>query len=89
MIEYQIKHHIPGRIRIEIPGARRFSRQKLRRIAEIAANKISLPDGVKDVQVHPLSLNLIFEYDPTKIDIIAYLNHMAKSRELQEVIEST
>ncbi len=79
MIGYRIIHHIPGRIRLEIPSLKGLSMKDMKRLSVI-----SVPSGIKDIRINPLSYNLV--YDPENIDIMKYLEEMASDKEIQTII---
>jgi hypothetical protein len=75
MIAYKIAHHIPGRIRIEIPALKSLSFMELRNVAE-KLQAIPVPAGVREVRPNPLNMSLVIIYEPEDIDIIRYINEM-------------
>ncbi|HXX58010.1 MAG TPA: hypothetical protein VEI96_08435 [Thermodesulfovibrionales bacterium] len=79
MIQYRIVHHIPGRIRIEIPSIKGVSLKKLKDLAAIP-----VPSGIEGMRPNPLTGSLLIEYNPKEINIVKYLNEMAVSRVLED-----
>ena len=75
MIAYKIAHHIPGRIRVEIPVLKSLSFMELRKVAE-KLQAIPVPPGIREVRPNPLNLSLVIIYEPENIDIIRYINEM-------------
>ena len=75
MIAYKIAHHIPGRIRVEIPALKSLSFMELRTVAE-KLQAIPVPAGIREVRHSPLKMSLVIIYEPENIDIIRYINDM-------------
>lgn len=84
MVSYIVKHHMPGRIRIEIPLLRRVPSKELRKLSDIA-----VPEGVTNLRVNPLNGNIIITYDPKRIDILKWLNTMATDSRILEIANAT
>ncbi|MBS3908500.1 MAG: hypothetical protein KGZ93_02525 [Actinobacteria bacterium] len=82
VVPFKVIHHIPGRIRVEVPSAKGLTRKDLESLAHI-----KLPPSIKNMRVNPLNRNLIIEYDPKSIDILAYLRVMASSDEILELFD--
>jgi len=80
VIQYRIVHHVPGRIRIEVPSMKGLSLRVLERLANI-----SVPRGIEDIRPNPLTGSLLITYDPGQINIITYLRDMASSDEIRNV----
>ncbi|MEW5744565.1 MAG: HMA2 domain-containing protein [Nitrospirota bacterium] len=78
MIAYTVVHHVPGRIRIEIPMLKRLSLPDLRKLSTIPT-----PSGVKGVRANPITGSLTIIYDPQSIDIVAYIARIASGSDLQ------
>ncbi|MFQ3574316.1 MAG: HMA2 domain-containing protein, partial [Thermodesulfovibrionales bacterium] len=68
MIKYTIKHHVRGRIRIEIPILRNVPLSRLKGLSAL-----QLPEGIKEIKPNPFSGSVVITYEPSKIDIEAYL----------------
>ncbi len=81
MIQYRIVHHVPGRIRVEVPSIKGLSIKVLERLANI-----SIPRGIEDIRPNPLTGSLLITYDPGQINIVAYLRDMALSDEIKSVL---
>ncbi len=84
MVSYIVKHHIPGRIRIEIPLLRKVPSKELRKLSDIA-----VPEGVTNLRVNPLNGNIIITYDQKMIDILKWLNTMATDSRILEIANAT
>ncbi|HWR88699.1 MAG TPA: hypothetical protein VN260_00435 [Dissulfurispiraceae bacterium] len=84
MVSYVVKHHIPGRIRIEIPLLKRAPAKELNKLVDIP-----VPEGVTNVRVNPLNGNLIIAYDPKRIDILRWLDVMASDSRILEIAKET
>ncbi len=83
MITYKIIHHIPGRIRIEVPAIKNLSMSGLLQISK-QLSTISIPEGIKDIRPNPLSGSVVITYEHGKIDIIKYIKDMSSSIEIQK-----
>lgn len=81
MIAYTVKHHVPGRIRIEAPIIKGLTVQNLKRLAHI-----HIPDGIKNVRPNPFTGSIVIEYEPLKINIIEYLQSIISNPEIQGII---
>jgi hypothetical protein len=81
MISYKIAHHIPGRIRIEIPALKKISIALLKNMAAIP-----IPDGILDISPNPFTGSIVILYEPNEIDIVEYIRNMAASSEIQKII---
>ncbi len=80
MISYRIIHHIPGRIRIEVPAIKNLSMPELLQMSK-QFSSISIPEGIEDIRPNPFSGSVIITYEPEKIDIIEYIKNMVSSFE--------
>ncbi len=85
MIAYTIKHHVPGRIRIEIAGLKNMNMEALRKLGEIVTQKWRV-EGIRDFGANPVTGSIIFKYDPAVLNIASYLNKMASDREINLII---
>jgi hypothetical protein len=81
MIAYKIIHHIPGRIRVEVPSLKELLMKDLKR-----SPVITFPSGIKDIRINPLNYNIVISYDPENIDIMKYLKDLSSNKELQDII---
>ena len=81
VIQYRIVHHVPGRIRVEVPSVKGLSLRVLERLATI-----SVPKGIEDIRPNPLTGSLLITYDPVQINILTYLRDMAASDEIKKVL---
>ncbi len=84
MISYRIIHHIPGRIRIEVPFIKKLSMSRLFKISK-QLSTIPIPEGIKDIRPNPLSGSIVITYDHGKIDIIEYIKNLSCSIEIQQL----
>ncbi len=85
MITYKIVHHIPGRIKIEVPALRRLSISAILHLSE-RFSFISNHNGIRDIRPNPLSGHIVILYEPEKINIIKYLDEIASSEDVQKII---
>jgi hypothetical protein len=81
MINYRIVHHVPGRIRVQVPIIRKLSVATLKKLAEIP-----IPEGIKNVSANPVTGSLIITYDPDHVDIEQYLKKMMTDSEIVATI---
>ncbi len=81
MIKYRIVHHVPGRIRIEVPSIKGISTKVLEKLVNI-----SIPPGIENISPNPLTGSLLIKYDPGQINIVAYLQDMASSDEIKHML---
>lgn len=81
MVSFKVVHHIPGRIRIAVPAAKGLTRKDAESLSHI-----KLPPSVRNIRINPLNCNMIIEYDPKAIDIMAYLRQMASSKEIKDLL---
>ena len=86
MISYTIKHHIPGRIRIEIPGLKKMTIEELKRL-EDAVTRVRRIEGIRDFRAKPVTGSVTIKYDPAVIDIMDYLSEMATDQEINNFIK--
>ncbi|MCX8026354.1 MAG: heavy-metal-associated domain-containing protein [Thermodesulfovibrionales bacterium] len=81
MIKYSIKHHVKGRIRIDIPQIKGISISRLRNLSNL-----EIPDGITDVRPNPLSGSVVITYDPSKIDIEKYLETISNDEDVIKIL---
>ena len=82
MIGYKVIHHVPGRIRIEIPVIKGLSVEAFKQLSAIP-----IPDGIRDVNPNPFTGSLVIIYEPEKIDILEYIKSMASNSVVQKVLQ--
>jgi hypothetical protein len=81
MINYRVVHHVPGRIRVQVPIIKKLSVATLKKLAEIP-----IPEGIKDVRANPVTGSLVITYDPDHVDIEKYLRKMMTDNEIVATI---
>ena len=86
MIAYVIKHHAPGRIRIEIPELKKMDMPELQRLARVITPRWKIV-GIRDISARPLTGCMTITYDPAVLDIAVYLAEMAADEEINALIE--
>lgn len=86
MIAYTIKHHVPGRIRIEIPGLKKMAMTELKRFADDVTRVWEI-EGIRNFSASTVTGSVMIKYDPAVIDIKAYLSEMAADREINDFIK--
>jgi hypothetical protein len=85
MISYKIMHHIPGRIRIEVPFIKTLSTANLLELSGYLS-AMPIPEGIKEVRPSLFSASVVITYETGKIDIVEYIKNMASSIEIQKLI---
>lgn len=85
MISYRIIHHVPGRIRIEVPAIKHLSISSLLQMSK-QFSAISIPEGIEDIRPNPLSGSVVITYEPGKIDIFEYIKKITSSTEIQKLM---
>ncbi len=81
MINYRVVHHVPGRIRVQVPIIKKLSVATLEKLAGIP-----LPEGIKDIRANPITGSLVITYDPDHVDIEKYLEKMTTDSEITSTI---
>ena len=81
MIRYRIVHHVPGRIRIEVPSMKGLCLKRLEGLTSIP-----LPSGIEGVRPNPLTGSILITYDPVQINIMTYLKDVAASGALEDCL---
>ncbi len=81
MIDYKVVHHVPGRIRVQVPIIKKLSVGTLKKLAEMP-----IPEGIKDVRANPVTGSLVITYDPDHFDIEKYLKKMMEDSEIAATI---
>lgn len=85
MFTYKIIHHIPGRIRIEVPAIKNLSISGLLEMSK-QLSTIPIPEGIDDIRPNPFSGSIVITYKPEKINIVEYLKDIASSAEIQKLM---
>lgn len=75
----RIAHHIPGRVRIKIPAARRN-----RRVLDQVSQFINALEGVQSVEANPVTGSVVVHYDPAHRE---HLSQYLPAPELGEAAE--
>lgn len=88
MLSFKIVHHIPGRIRIEIPYIKKIPMSKLLEIGE-KLSKLPVPEGIELIKPSLLSGSVVIKYRPEKIDIINYLENVLNNSEITKALKIT
>jgi hypothetical protein len=81
MINYTIKDHRPGRIKVHIPIIKRLSLKELYSLADM-----DIPSGIKDITPNPLTGNVIITYDPSLIDIEGFISSLASDERILRLV---
>ena len=81
MINYRVVHHVPGRIRVQVPIIKKLSVATLKKLAGLP-----IPEGIKDVRANPVTGSLVITYDPDHFDIEKYLKKMMADSEIVATI---
>ncbi|MCL0061228.1 hypothetical protein M1N43_00475 [Thermodesulfovibrionales bacterium] len=78
MIFCRVIHHVPGRIRIEIPSIKGLSEENL-----VQASKgLSVLEGTKNIRPNPFTGRVVITYEPEKINIMKYIKALASNLEV-------
>jgi heavy metal translocating P-type ATPase len=67
-LEYQIRHAMPGRIRLFVPAIKRFAG-----LAEACVEVLKRQEGIADVRVNGTCASIVINYDPTSKDFLSKL----------------
>lgn len=86
MVTYTIKHHVPGRIRLDVPALRKIAEHRLKKISE-AMTRLPVFMGIRDLTVNPGNGSVAIEYDSEVVDIIDYLEDMSVIVETLDCLE--
>jgi len=81
MIPYKILHHIPGRIRIEVPLLRKMSLDDLKKFS-----RYSFPPGIEDIKVNPLTRSMVIIYTGG-FDIRKFLDDFANNEDVNSLVK--
>lgn len=82
VIEYKIKHHVRGRIKVHIPVLKKIPLSRLYSLKDM-----ELPEGIKDVSPNPLTGNVVIHYDPSKVNIEEFLASLSSKEEIRRLLE--
>jgi cation transport ATPase len=69
-ITYQVRHAIPGRIRLQVPFLKNNER-----LAQSCTQFLEAEEGVTKVRINPWAESVLIEYDPGKGDILNKLRN--------------
>ncbi|MCX7913588.1 MAG: hypothetical protein N2511_03270 [Thermodesulfovibrionales bacterium] len=86
MLSYKIIQHTPGRIKIEIPYIKSIPLSHLSKVAKRLSD-ISFPDGIESIKPNPFTGGVVIKYKPDKIDILQYINKLASSDEIYNLLK--
>ena len=86
MVTYPIKHHVPGRIRPDVPALRKIAEHRLKKISK-AMTRLPVFMGIRDLTVNPGNGSVGIEYDSEVVDIIDYLEDMSVIVETLDCLE--
>jgi len=78
MITYKIAHHIPGRIRLDVPFIKKLSSVKVEDIPQVirSFSFLTYATSIIDIQSNPMTASLIILYKPSEIDIMKFIDSM-------------
>jgi len=85
MITYTVKHHVPGRIRVEVPALRSLSRRELEQLGLLL---MPSPSGIRDVSVNPLTGSIVIQYEPQMINILEYIRSLVSNEKIKTIVEA-
>ena len=86
MITYTIKHHVPGRISLDVPALKKIADHRLRKISK-AMTGLPVFMGIRDLTVNLGNGSVAIEYDAEVVDIIDYLKDMSVIVETLDCLE--
>ncbi len=81
MIDYKVVHHVPGRIRLQVPIIRKLSIATLKELSALP-----VPDGIKDIRANPVTGSLVITYDPALVNIENYVKEMVTNKAILAAI---
>lgn len=81
MIDYKVVHHVPGRIRLQVPIIRKLTIATLKKLSALP-----VPDGIKDIRANPVTGSLVITYDPDRVNIENYVKEMVINKEILTTI---
>jgi hypothetical protein len=84
MITFTVKHHVPGRIRVEVPILKTLSRNKLE---QLGLSLMPSPSGIRDVSMNPMTGSVVIQYEPHMIDILEYMRSLVSNEKIRIIIE--
>lgn len=86
MINYIIKHHVPGQIRLDVPVLRKIAEYRLEKISK-AMTRLPVFMGIRDLTVNLVNGSVAIEYDAEVVDILDYLEDMSIIVETLDCLE--
>jgi len=84
MISYSVKHHIRGRIRIEVPLLKKMTPAELKKLAGTISTG-PRAKGIKDISANPLTGSITITYDPVTVDIKSFIRDLASVEEARHL----
>lgn len=82
---YQVLHHVPGRVRLSVPGLRRASLVELKALAKELKREL-IPGKVLDVRANPLTGSVTLTYDAAALDVIAWIEALLNREDVVRVL---
>ena len=76
----RVVHRLPGRLRIHLPALERIP-PDLNGFEALIGSLIEVPDGIKSVEPHLVTGNILIHYDPETIgeaEVFAYLKTLLR-----------
>lgn len=90
MIDYEIIHHVPGRIRLNVPLIKKIGLDGIKGAPEDLKKFtfIAQPEAITSIQPNPVTGSLVIYYERHKIDILGFIDDLLAGMEESEEIRS-
>lgn len=81
---YKIIYHRAGKIKIEVPFLKKVPMKEINKFSEYFTKKY-MHEGISSVFVNPLTSRIIIFYDENIINIIDFLDKVAKDQVFSDI----
>lgn len=85
-LSYKILYHGNGYIRLEVPSLRKLASSLFFSTLK-SAFPLALPSAIKSFDANPLTGNIIIAYDPKDIDILDFIEKVARDPEILKIMK--
>jgi hypothetical protein len=82
---YRVLHHVPGRLRLIVPGLRRAGRAELEMLARELKSEL-IPGKVLAVTANPFTGSVTLTYDAAAIDILSWVEALLRREDVSRVL---
>lgn len=82
---YRVIHHVPGRLRLVVPGLRTAPKAELLALAR-ELKRALIPGKVLDVSANPLTGSVTLTYDAAAVDIISWVEALLRREDVSRVL---